>query len=447
MVSMVPNGAGTGAHAIASVSLYEDVAQKQNRFGRAHAHGVSSELLLWSAPTTDGSGFLSNFSAIAGIGDLTGDGRGEVLLGTQIDDAVHVIGADGGLVRTLRETTAPGRTTYFGGALAALPDRTGDGVPDIAVSALFGTDATGTFQEGNVAIMNGATGARLATIYSPASAGSPSGFGYSVAAADATSHAGTEVAVGAVNVTVGFTSSSGRVYLFSGTEQVGTVDTPNPALNGLFGTDIAALRTSGSAQDELVITAPGENVDSAPDGFYAGRAYVANGATGAIRLQLHSPEPQSGGRFGRSVAVLDDVNGDGSPDIAIGAPIESPPGAPGGGRVHLFDGISGALIRTIVSPEPRSSGEFGTDIAALPDVDGDGRGDLAVGAPGDGFGNGRVYIISGATGQPTLPAAYRAIIDALLARTEPGSGLDGNADGVVDGADVAASSVGAGNPN
>jgi len=113
-----------------------------------------------------------------------------------------------------------------------------------------------------------------------------------------------------------------------------------------------------------------------------------------------SPFDVAYGRFGTALATLGDVDGDGTPDLAIGATRE------GDGRVHVFSGATGASLYRVwptgLCDEFGCS--FGAAIAAVPDTDGDGAPDLAVGSPGERVGGrefaGAVYLFSGATGAP-----------------------------------------------
>jgi hypothetical protein len=102
--------------------------------------------------------------------------------------------------------------------------------------------------------------------------------------------------------------------------------------------------------------------------------------------QVHARSAVSGGtlwsasgtsweEFGLSIAALDDVNGDGIEDLAVGAP-----GALGGyGRVYLLSGIDGSTLQTWEAGS--RFGRFGHDLAALDDIDDDGLRDLLIGAP------------------------------------------------------------------
>src|ERR1051326_1768440 len=93
--------------------------------------------------------------------------------------------------------------------------------------------------------------------------------------------------------------------------------------------------------------------------------------------------------------------GDGIPDIAsLEAAFDS-----SRGRVEVFSGRSGAVIRTFEGEARRDN--FGHSIAVLPDLNGDHIAELLVSAPGhssNGFTeNGRVYVFSGAAGALLFP--------------------------------------------
>ncbi len=122
---------------------------------------------------------------------------------------------------------------------------------------------------------------------------------------------------------------------------------------------------------------------------------LAGGFTGTLK---------DGDRWGLSVVSLGDLDGDGNPDLAVGAPGDDDGGtsrgaiwvlflrADGSVRAHQkisdgMGGFGGALS---------NADQFGISIATLGDLDGDGNVDLAVGAHGDddgGSGRGAVWIL------------------------------------------------------
>ena len=133
----------------------------------------------------------------------------------------------------------------------------------------------------------------------------------------------------------------------------------------------------------------------------------------ADQVQLRI-EGEPGGRFGRSLAWLGDLDGDGRDDFAVGD--VRGPRVDGTwtqrGRVRVFlsgrESALGAPERSarVAASEaawtlegPEDGVRFGFSLAGAGDVDGDGVGDLLVGAPGSqalAEYRGRAYLISGA---------------------------------------------------
>jgi len=98
--------------------------------------------------------------------------------------------------------------------------------------------------------------------------------------------------------------------------------------------------------------------------------------------------------FGGSVAVAGDLDGDGRSDLLVGAPRDDDGVSQAGALWVLFLDASGAVRATSkISATQGGLGaplyendHFGTSVAALGDVDGDGVPDAAVGIPGSDVG-------------------------------------------------------------
>ena len=106
--------------------------------------------------------------------------------------------------------------------------------------------------------------------------------------------------------------------------------------------------------------------------------------------------------FGTSVACLGDLDGDGVPDLAAGSPTDSQ-GGPEAGAVWVAflkpDGTVKASVKITegqagLSGSLPDGGHFGRSVGAAGDIDGDGREELAVGAPLADLGRGRVWMLS-----------------------------------------------------
>ncbi|MFH1188493.1 MAG: prepilin-type N-terminal cleavage/methylation domain-containing protein [bacterium] len=108
--------------------------------------------------------------------------------------------------------------------------------------------------------------------------------------------------------------------------------------------------------------------------------------------------------FGYSVSLLGDLDGDGVGDIAVGAAEDDDGGGSRGAVWILFLDTDGTVKshQKISDTEGSFTGilddvvYFGTDIASLGDLDGDGIGDIVVGASNDrdgGGGRGAVWVL------------------------------------------------------
>lgn len=154
------------------------------------------------------------------------------------------------------------------------------------------------------------------------------------------------------------------------------------------------------------------DVDS--DGFsdvvfaFYGRADLFSSATGALLSTCVSPAFDN--TLGTSVAVLGDLDGDGVGDLALGYPrhriVQTGPFQHaifnGPGRVDIFSGATGALLRSIVETPPGSAlgTGFGARVVNLGDYDGDGVDDVLTSNGVEPYGLYANYVaaLSGATG-------------------------------------------------
>ncbi|XP_014088054.2 integrin alpha-PS2 isoform X1 [Bactrocera oleae] len=117
---------------------------------------------------------------------------------------------------------------------------------------------------------------------------------------------------------------------------------------------------------------------------------------------------QIGEYFGYALATCD-VDGNGLDDLIIGAPMYSEPGNVEGkydvGRVYVFLQMESGARWPIehIREGYNTKGRFGLALTTLGDINRDGYGDFAVGAPYDGpEGRGIVYIFHGSPNGPLL---------------------------------------------
>ena len=145
----------------------------------------------------------------------------------------------------------------------------------------------------------------------------------------------------------------------------------------------------GDGALDFVTSSPTSNA-GAPG---SGRIYCYSGKSGEL---LWKQDGKRGDLYGMSVAAAGDVNGDGEPDVAIGAPGSGR--MPG--RVAVLSGRNGELLLEVVGTQP--GGMYGRKACGVGDLDGDGRGDLAIGAiqarTEAGNAAGMFEVVSGADG-------------------------------------------------
>ncbi|MBL9150549.1 MAG: FG-GAP repeat protein [Phycisphaerae bacterium] len=221
-------------------------------------------------------------------------------------------------------------------------------------------------------------------------------FGFSVAGIpDCNGDGVDDVIIGAPGENGGGVNDAGRVYIHSGAtgELIRAHSSPNDTVDGSYGFAVSGIPDiTGDGLGDYIVGAPLE--------ANGGRAYVYSGSTGALIRTHQSTVPAANGRFGAAVAGLDDLTNDGKGEYAVGAPNETANGFASAGRVHVYIGASGVVLNTRISPTPEAGGEYGTSVAAVPDFNNDGRGDLVVGAPYEDPGAlpvdaGRAYVYSG----------------------------------------------------
>lgn len=106
--------------------------------------------------------------------------------------------------------------------------------------------------------------------------------------------------------------------------------------------------------------------------------------------------------FGVSVAYIGDLNGDSIIDLVVGAPTDRTSGMPGYISVLLMTSQNTALSTINItngeggfSGSISADGGFGSAVAGIGDLDGDGVLDMAASAPGDGTGVVHVLFMHG----------------------------------------------------
>jgi hypothetical protein len=146
----------------------------------------------------------------------------------------------------------------------------------------------------------------------------------------------------------------GRVWVLNreNGEVAFTLENPNPESRFFdwFGWTVAA-------NEEFIVVGAREDATSGAEG--AGTVYVFDTDSGQLLHTLFSPQNQEAGEFGRAVALTP------SGDVVVGAWATNVGDVERAGRAYLFDGETGSLLLDIPNPEPSLSADFGWSVAAI----------------------------------------------------------------------------------
>lgn len=356
--------------------------------------------------------------AVADLDDIDGDGVRDAIIGAplfggsprRVGKVSVYSGRTGALLHTF---TGIARDWQLGYAVADAGDVNADTVPDI----IAGGPVDGA---GRAQVFSGAGGALLWTLNGEAALDN---FGAAVSGAgdvDGDGHA--DVAVGAPG-NDGAGAGAGRVYIYSGQTGLLIRSFDGPVGGGLGSGLANAGDVNQDGKTDLIASAPGAG--PAP----VGRAYVYSGADGSLLLPALIPDQPTTGAYGVFfVAGLGDVDHDGTTDLYVGDYADATNGA-GAGKAYVYSGATGGLLRTIIGPAGAGLGPG----RGAGDVNRDGHADLIIGSYTSALGAanaGRIEVFSGADGA-LLRSMTHTVLNGQLGFDAVGLG-DVNGDCAID---------------
>jgi hypothetical protein len=341
----------------------------------APTQGMVASSLIIASETNGGPSLADNDyfgSSVASIGDLDGDGVADLAVGAYSDDAgglnsgavyVLLLNRDGSVKNRTKITSgANGGPTLslgdsFGDSVTSLGDLDGDGVVDLAIGATY--DRTGGIFGGAVHVL--------------------------FLNADGSVKSSTKIA----HETNGGPSLGDRDFFGRAVTSVGDLDGDGVADLAVGATGDDTGGRARGAVHVLLLNADGSVKESSK---------IASGLS-------NGPVLSNDDAFGRSLASVGDLDGDGVSDLAVGAHGDDPDGSPYGilGAVHVLFMNSDGSVKTSTKIANGTNGGpalgehdlFGSSVASVGDLDGDRVPDLVVGAFDDtgGTDRGAVHVL------------------------------------------------------
>ena len=394
-VSVSLDGENTGKiHQFYGISNYDKGSATTTSTSTTWEEQVTKTVEINPA-TTNGPTLIlgDNFGAsVVDIGDLNSDGVNDLAVGAHGDDmdesgniaggtnrgAVHIfyMNTDGSVDSTveINDSTANGPTLRnsdkFGISVANIGDLNGDGVNDLAV----GAESDDMDESGNAA---GGTNRGAVHIMFMNTDGS-------------------------VDSTVEINDSTANGPTLADNDFFGESVANIGDLDGDGVNDLAVGAYKDGANDRGAVHIMFMNTDGSVDSTVEINSSTANGPTLA-----------DSDWFGRSVANIGDLDGDGVNDLAVGATGDNmdangdDDGGANRGAIHIIHMNTDGSVKSVVEindfttngPAPSNQDFLGRSVTNIGDLDGNGINDLAVGASGDdggdGIGNnsGAVHII------------------------------------------------------
>ncbi len=411
----------------------------------------------------DRNGDRSGIS-VSSAGDINGDGFDDFLIGALTADpsgnasgeTYLILGKASGFSAVIDPSTLDGTNGFklfgidafdvSGGSVSSAGDVNGDGFDDIIIGSR-GADPSANSSAGESYVIFGKA-AEFGASSSLSSLDGTSGFrldgidaddlsGASVSSAgDVNGDGFDDIIIGAREADPSANSSAGESYIvfgkaagFGASFNLSALDGTNGfRLDGIDADDLSGASVSsagdvnGDGFDDIIIGASGADPSANSS---AGESYVIFGKAAGFgaSINLSSLDGTNGFRLdgidaddlsGTSVSSAGDVNGDGFDDIIIGASGADPSANSSAGESYIVFGKAAGFGASLNLSALDGTNGFrldgidaddlsGTSVSSAGDVNGDGFGDIIIGAggadnPGDSSAGESYVVLGKATG-------------------------------------------------
>ncbi|MEH2120754.1 beta strand repeat-containing protein [Nostoc sp.] len=371
----------------------------------------------------------SDFSGnVSSAGDINSDGIDDLIIGTSSEQSYVVFGSKGGFGAQLNLSTLKGSNGFAingiinsSASVSSAGDINSDGIDDLIIGAL-GASPNGIVESGQSYVVFGSKGGFAAQLNVSTLNGSN---GFAINGINTYDRSGISVSsTGDINsdgiddLIIGTLSGPSYVVFgskggFSAQFNLSTLNGSNGfAINGGGNPVSSAGDINSDGIDDLIIGAFGDKrgyvVFGSKGGF--GAQFNLSTLNGSNGFAINSINPY---QLGSSVSSAGDINGDGIDDLIIaGAPYAEPNsnvsgqsyvvfGSKGGFNsqfnLSTLNGTNGFAINSIID----GSVGLGNSVSSAGDINGDGIGDLIIGAPyaePNGFSSGQSYVLFGSKG-------------------------------------------------
>ena len=358
-----------------------------------------------------GNATNTQFGKALVTGDFNADGRIDLAVGTEryssFTGRAYIFYGDGQIATAADSAdviiTGETASDSFGIDLGA-GDFNADGKTDLVVSAYGYSSFTG---RAYIFHNDGSIPTTAATADVIITGEASSSFGFTLASGDVNADSRIDLMVGATD----YSSSTGRAYIFHNDGSIPTAAGSADVIitgeaSSIFGAKIISGDFNADSKTDLAVGAYGYSTDT-------GRVYIFHNdgsiPTAASSADVIITGGASNNLFGAAL-TSGDFNTDGRVDLGVGAYNYSS----GTGRVYIFHN-DGSVPTTAATADVTVTGEttsasFGY-VVASGDFNADGRTDLVVGSHGYSSNTGRVYILHNDGSIPTTAASADIVLN------------------------------------